>query len=190
MLRDQSSAHGQKIEALICQLDDMENRSRRANIRIRGLPEATVPKDLIPMLQGVFRHILNLPAQPHRSLLDDPESPRDIICKLHKYTLKERIMQKMGKRPVFDFDGAHLSVYQNLFRCTLMQRRALCPLLPVIQAAGLTYRWGFPFILQVSKNGRWAVLRTKDDLPHFLHNLELEPIDFPDWRNIPDISIP
>lgn len=126
MLRDQSYAHDQKIEALLCQLDDFKNRSRRAKIRIRDLLEATAPKDIISMLQGAFREILNLPAlapteidRAHRVLRppDDPDNLRDIICKFHKYTLKESIMQKM----------THLSFYQDLSRCTLTQHRALRP---------------------------------------------------------------
>lgn len=63
-----------------------------------------------------------------------------------------------------------------------MQRRALRPLLETIQKAGLPYRWGFPFYLQATRDGRQATLHTKDDLPHFLDTLELEPVDFPDWR--------
>lgn len=43
MLRDQWSAQDQKIEALLCQLDDFENRSKRANIRDHGLFEGTDP---------------------------------------------------------------------------------------------------------------------------------------------------
>lgn len=109
----------------------------------------------------------------HRALKpssQDPDTPRDIICKLHKYTLKDRIMQKMRNKPYFDFDGAKPFFYQDLSRRTLMQRRALRPLLTAIQDAGLTYRWGFPFSLQVLE-GRQVALRSKDDLPHFLSAL-------------------
>lgn len=67
-----------------------------------------------------------------------------------------------------------------------MQRRALCPLLTVIQEAGLPYRWGFPFFLQATKDGRQATLHNKDDLPQFLSSLGLDPVDFPDWRGPPD----
>lgn len=114
--------------------------------------KATAPRDIIPSLIVVFWEILRLPDtapvetdQAHRALKppsQDPESPRDIICKLHKYTLKDRIMQKMRNKPYFDFDGAKLFFYQDLSRCTLMQCRALRPMLTAIQDAGLIYRWG------------------------------------------------
>lgn len=200
------AAQDQKLDLLLSQLDNFENRSRRANIRIRGMPEATAPRDIIPSLQGIFREILDLPdTEPieidraHRALRppsQDADNPRDIICKLHKYTLKERIMQKMRNRPYFDFDGAHLCFFQDISRRTLMQRRALKPVLLALQEAGLTYRWGFPFYLQAFKDGRSATLRTRDDLPHFLSALGLGKVDFPDWRgdhammNFPNIELP
>lgn len=79
----------QLIDALLCQLDDFKNCSRRANIPIHGLPEATAPKDIIPTLVGVFRQIMELPDivpieidRAHRTLRppsQDPDNPRDII---------------------------------------------------------------------------------------------------------------
>lgn len=56
-----------------------------------------------------------------------------------------------------------------------------------IQDAGLTYHWGFPFSLQVLKDGRQVTLRSKDDLPYFLSALKLGEGDFPDWRGDPDL---
>lgn len=77
----------------------------------------------------------------------------------------------MHGKQYFNFDGAHVYFYQDISRHTLMQRRALRPLLEAVQKAGLPYPCGFLFYLQVSK----------DDLPHFLETLGLEAVDFPDW---------
>lgn len=188
-------AEDQRLEMLLSQLGDFENRSRNANIGICSLPEATAPKDIIPSLVGIFREILELPDtvpieidQAHGALRppsQDTDNPRDIICKLYKYTLKERIMQKMCNKPIFYFDGARLFFYQDISRHTLMQHRASLP-----------YRWGFLFYLQATKDGRSATLRTKDDLPHFLSALGIGNVDFPDWHGdpgmigFPDIQLP
>lgn len=160
------------------------------------LPEAIGAKNIIPTLEGIFRELLGLPStanieidRAHTALKppsQDVNNPRDIICKLLKYTLKDRIMQKMQGKPYFDFDGAHLPFYQDISRRTLMQRRSLRPLLIAIQDAGLQQRWGFPFFLQFTKEGRTVTLRTKDDLPNFLSSLDLDPVDFPDRRGTPD----
>ena len=102
-------------------------------------------------------------------------------------------MQRMRNRPFFDFDGARLFFYQDLSRRTLMQRRALGPLLESLRSANATYRWGFPFVLQASRDGKSAILRNKDNLPRFLSQLQLAPVDFPDWRlnsGIPMVAVP
>lgn len=199
-LKDRCRSQDRRIEALLDQMDDAENRSRRVNIRIRGLPEATGQRDIVPTLQGVFKQILGRQApehieidRAHRALRppsEDPDKPRDIICKLHKYSLKEQIMtQVRGLRHV-DFDGAKLSFFPDLSRRTLMQRRALKPLLAALQDAQLPYRWGFPFSLSATKDGKQSTLRSKADLPHFLESLGLPQVDIPDWRTSSEIPLP
>lgn len=80
-------------------------------LNIRGLPEATTPKDIITTLLGIFSEIqifqpllLLKAVTEHFSLLMVLKTLD--ICKLHKYMLKERIMEKTPDRPFFD--GAHL----------------------------------------------------------------------------------
>lgn len=123
--------HDRRLEALLDQMDNLENGSRRVNIRIRGLPEATGPRD-IPTLQGVFKQILDRQVpehieidRAHRALRppsENPDKPRDIICKLHKYFLKERMMNQVRGVRHLDFDGAKLSFFPDLSRRTLMPR--------------------------------------------------------------------
>lgn len=141
-------------------MDDFENRSHRENIRIRGLPEAMGPRDIVPTLQVIFKQILGREAPDHieidwahgalRLPYADLDKPRDIICKLHKYALKEWITSHVRGVHHVEFDRAKLSLFPYLSRRTPMQRRALKPLLEALQDAKLIYRWGFPFHLSVS----------------------------------------
>ncbi|KAM9313358.1 RNA-binding protein FXR2 [Gastrophryne carolinensis] len=88
----------------VLHLDDLENRSRRNNIRIRGLPEATGPDQLRPTITGIFNELLCRPPDTeividrvHRALgprSPDPARPRDVVCRLHYYTVKEDILAK------------------------------------------------------------------------------------------------
>lgn len=131
-----------RINSLLDQMDDFENRASRVNIHIRGLPEATGPRDIVPTVQGVFKKILGHQTpdhieinQIHRALRppsEDPDKPRHIICKLHKYSLKERIMFQVRGICHVDFDGVILTFFPDLSRCTLMQPHALKPLLEVL----------------------------------------------------------
>lgn len=64
-LQTHCKVQDQRIGSLLDQLDDVENHSRRINIRIRGLPEATAPRAIVSTLQGVFKQILSRKAPDH-----------------------------------------------------------------------------------------------------------------------------
>lgn len=111
-------------------LEDLDNRGRRNNIRVRGLPEATQEEDLPSTLQAIFNNILGHPEhqrikldRAHRALHPrGPVSrPRDVICRVHNYTLKEAIMRKACNMRTVDFDGAPIQLFPGLSWITLQQ---------------------------------------------------------------------
>lgn len=114
-----------------------------------SLPEATAPRDIIPALQCVFKQIFDRQApdlieidRAYRALrppLEVPGKLQDIICKLHKNSLKEQIMYHVKGVCYMDFDVAKLLLFLDFSRCTLMQRRALLPLLEALQDTSLTH---------------------------------------------------
>lgn len=85
------------------QLDDYENRGRRQNIRIKGLPESIPASELVSTTQKIFIQIIEDQA-PEIIAIDrvhwvsshstqKAETSRDVICKVHKYAVKENIMR-------------------------------------------------------------------------------------------------
>lgn len=99
-------------------IEDQENRNRRNNIRIRGLPEATGDEDLLPSIQGIFNGLLGQAAdrplkidRVHRGLRPrnlSSDIPCDVICRVHYYEEKELVMKKAREAASLDFDGAIL----------------------------------------------------------------------------------
>ncbi|KAM4040915.1 uncharacterized protein ACNLHF_012161 [Anomaloglossus baeobatrachus] len=150
-------AHAQQIHYLTEALDDAENRGRRNNLRIRGLPEEVDSRDLPRVLQRVFNKILDAPPaneieldRAHRALgprSSDPNRPRDVICRVHHYVQKEAIQQKLRDGASALFQKVKLQILPDLSRLTLQRRRALRPLLDLLRAHNL-HSWGFPFRLQ------------------------------------------
>ncbi|XP_041429830.1 uncharacterized protein LOC121397285 [Xenopus laevis] len=142
-------------------VDDQENRSRRNNIRIKGLPEATGPEDLHPSIQDIFNNLLGRPNGTHlemdcvhretRPFNPDAKYPRDVICRIHFYAEKEQIMRKANERREIDFDGAKLKIFSDLSK--------------------------------PSDKGRTAVLKTPMDLEGFLKRLSLPQIALPAWTH-------
>ncbi|CAH2274027.1 Hypothetical predicted protein [Pelobates cultripes] len=148
---------GNMLLALRRQAEDLDNRGRRSNIRIRGLPESAGEEDVEATLQTLFREILVTEApetiefdrahRANRARAAD-NTPRDIVCCLHTYKLKERIMTKARLRPTWRFRDAEIALYQDLSPLTLEARRALRPITALLRERGIPYKWGFPFMLQ------------------------------------------
>lgn len=179
--------------ANLYKLEDLENRSRRNNLRIRGLPEATRDSDLEATIRGVLNMILGRAATEslrfdriHRALRPRNlavELPRDVICRLHYFEDKNAVMIKLRNMQDIDFDGAKLHIFPDLSKATLDRRRVLKPLLERLQSEGITYRWGFPACLIATKSGRSSTLRFPEDLPIFLQELNIQHFELPGWQD-------
>ncbi|CAH2322195.1 Hypothetical predicted protein, partial [Pelobates cultripes] len=107
------SRQGDMLLTIVRQVNDFDNRTRRVNIRVRGVPEAQDGEDAEEVLSSLFRHILRNEAsnnfqfdQAHRAtrlrMQDGP--PRDLLFYLLQ--LKDRIMLKACSRSHWAFRGA------------------------------------------------------------------------------------
>lgn len=142
-------------------VEDLDNRNRRNNIRVRGIPESTT--DLYPAVSRVF-HML-LPDRPtsaftcdriHRALRPKPppdKPPRDIILCMKDFLTKEDIMRASRNTPNIELDGVRLQIYPDISPATLDRRRRMKEVTTILQTNRIKYRWGFPFKLSVLHNG-------------------------------------
>lgn len=171
--------------------EDLENRSRRQNLRFRGIPEATGQENLTETVRAIMHTLLDedLPAslefdRVHRALgprLADVDRPRDVLCCLHRYSHKEQIMSAARLKGTVDFDGAQISVYPDISRATLTRRAMLKPLLERLGRADLSYRWGFPVQLTIRKGNASFALWHHAELPDLFAFLDMEPFPLRNW---------
>ena len=175
-------------------LEDLDNRGRRNNIRVRGLPEATQDEDLPVTLQAIFNSVLGCPEhqkvkldRAHRALRPRGPGtrPRDVVCRVHNYTLKEEIMRKTRNMRTIDFDGAPIQLFPDLSWITLQQRRSLQPLLTLLRERDFRYHWGFPFSLTAKRDGRSTTLRYPEDLQSFCKDLDIPVPPTSGWEPLP-----
>lgn len=102
----------------------MENRERRSNLRIRGVPEAVTDKELRSYLRNLFvtlaPHIPDIDwclDRTHRTLAPKPppgSNPRDIIVRFHYYDSKEALTAATRKKICIDFKGSKLQIFSDL----------------------------------------------------------------------------
>lgn len=143
------------------QVEDLDNRNRRHNIRLRGVPESVT--DLMPMVSKIFHNLL--PDRPssaftcdriHRALRPKPtpdKPPRDIIMCMKDFLVKEDIMRAARNSPNISLEGKKLQIYPDISPATLDRRRRMKEVTNILQAARIKYRWGFPFKLTIPYNG-------------------------------------
>ncbi|OCT62621.1 hypothetical protein XELAEV_18043707mg [Xenopus laevis] len=156
-------------------LEDFENRSRRNNIRIRGLPEMV--KDLhveIPKLLATLPEQRLEMDRVHRAL--GPRGPpRDIIARLHFYATKEAITMAARTTSPLKYEDHAYQIFADLASTMIQKRRLLKPITTALHQKKITYRWGYPFRLLFSYQNQQYSIRDLDTGKETLRKLRLLP---------------
>lgn len=183
--------HTRQLRDVNRHLEDLDNRGRRHNLRLRGLPETVDADHLQSEVIHIFNNILGRPREVpiameriHRALRPkgkDSDPPRDVVCCIIDYRLKEDILRAARSLTPLLHNGTELRLFQDLSNITLQRRRELQPLLTVLRAKGIIYRWKFPFGLAATVQGRSALLRVPEDLHSFCDTLGIPLMEVPDW---------
>ncbi|CAH2277834.1 Hypothetical predicted protein [Pelobates cultripes] len=106
-------------------IEDLDNRGRRNNLRLRGLPETEdSPQQLQEILLEILNEILGRDHQApiefvraHRALRPKgaPDSPpRDVICCLANFALKETILKQARGRRSLTYRNQDLQLFPDL----------------------------------------------------------------------------
>lgn len=132
---------------LAMQVLDLENRSRRDNVRLRGIPE-TVGADIFEAtVTSIFNYYLSRPLEEpikidrlHRALAtrnirNGP--PRDVICKLHNFPQKDAIIRGGWEKGPFEVQGSQVIILQDLAPKTLGMRKILKPLVDIVKSKAI-----------------------------------------------------
>ncbi|PIO22968.1 hypothetical protein AB205_0211760, partial [Aquarana catesbeiana] len=136
-----------QLDMAYSKLDDLENRSRRYNFRLRGLPESF--KDTDKIVRSFIKHLL--PDNPdyrleldraHRALQPPRQDglPRDIVVKPHFFRVKEEVMHRARETENLSFQGHPIQIFADLSPLTIQKRRSLKPLLSCLSQKSIAYR--------------------------------------------------
>lgn len=169
-----------QLDIALSRIDDLENRSRRENFRIRGLPESIT--DTISVVQDFLKQIIpDIPShkleidRAHRTLgpLRKDGLPRDIVVKLHYFSVKEEVMKKCRYQQPLMCRGHTIQVFADISPTTIQKRRSLKPLLTVLSQREIKYKWTFPFALKFDYKGKTHSFRCLQDGERLLLDLRL-----------------
>lgn len=148
---------------LLERVDDLENRSRRSNLRVINVPEgsergqnpAKFMSDLLMEVTGPG--VLNAPPEierAHRSLGprpgdDNARKPRAFIVKFLRFQEKEAVL-RWARQNKLDYGGTELRVYPDISTALAKKRAAFNPVKSALYQKGIKFRLLHPARLQVS----------------------------------------
>lgn len=195
-----SDHHSFQLREMNRHLEDLDNRAGRHNIRVRDLTETVHPSNLQQCMQSIFNGLLDRPHDSpieiehiHRALRPrgrDSNPPRNVICCLVNFPLKEKILKWARERCQILHEGSAIKLFQDLSPITLQHRKDLHPLMDILRSRNISYRWKFPFCLSASAMGRRALLRVPEDVQQFCNALNIPIPHLPDWCSEHRISAP
>ena len=155
-------------EWIKAKLADMEDRSRRNNLKIRGIPESVQQHDLNHYVTSMFKDMLpdlsdlnvtidrihRLPKPLHLS----EQVPRDVLLRLHFFHVKDKLMVNMRKREQIPEQYQNIQFYADLSQYTLQKRKNLTSVTKILRNHKIIYRWGYPTKLSVTKDNRTYII--------------------------------
>lgn len=112
---------------------DLENRSRRSNVRILGLAESTEtgrPTEFFSqLLQEVFgKDVLPTPPEvdlAHRTLAPKPgpgQRARPVLLRMHRYRTKELLIREARRRGKLSYHGQEIRIVEDYSAEVMGQR--------------------------------------------------------------------
>ncbi|KAJ1201390.1 hypothetical protein NDU88_005201 [Pleurodeles waltl] len=145
-----------KNQDLQYQQEDLENRSRRPNIRLNLLPAQAAAGPLEDFIVRPFRHAA--PAPKEQAIVLDrtyragrpaqaPGQAQDILTCIHYYKQREVIMLTVCDTTFIEFERHRVGLYSDLSMRTLQRHRLLQPVTDILREEGIRYKWGHPFRL-------------------------------------------
>lgn len=184
-LIDSHNALEEEVHRLSNKVLDLEDRSRRNNIRLRGIPESVSPDQLNPFLTDLLAL-----AMPHRSSQDllidrihrlpkprhlPSHVSRDTIARINFFAVKEEFLKILRSQPELPERFQNLSIYPDLSAATMLKRKEFSVYTKILRDAGISYKWGFPVKLIVFKDGSPAVCPDPDTAKEALISWNLIP---------------
>uniref|UniRef100_H3A2K3 L1 transposable element RRM domain-containing protein n=1 Tax=Latimeria chalumnae TaxID=7897 RepID=H3A2K3_LATCH len=144
--------------------DDLENRSRRCNLRLVGLPEGEEGKDPASFLESWLPKLLNLPElinnleveRAHRTYAPrerNIDRPRMLLFKLLCYRDKESILRQARKLGALIYNNKPVHIFPDMSAELFQKRKSFSGIKRLCKDLDVPFALLFPARLQIDFKG-------------------------------------
>lgn len=179
----------QKEHLQLCnKIDDLENRSRRCNLRVLGLPETVKGPELFKFLQVTLPDLLQIRdtclgmvvERAHRlgpARTTSGDRPRVVIFKSLSYIHKEAIWQASRKCKDLRWEGSRLLIFQDYSAEVTRARKEFAPLCSNLIKENRKFALLYPARLRLYDGNVFKEFTSVADAHSFLKELREEHRD-------------
>ncbi|KAJ1158273.1 hypothetical protein NDU88_010966 [Pleurodeles waltl] len=178
----------QDLLYLRSKLTDLEDSSRRDNIRLLGIPEHEEGTDIQTFLSSIFPKLISLGFDPplefqraHRvgpKLPDTSLRPRPIIACLLHHNQTRQILQAARNHSPFRIGQYDIQITADYSKDTNERRKAFLALRPRLRQLEMKYGLFDPTRMWVTKNGISKDFYNPEELSLFLDSFQHQPMDY------------
>lgn len=165
---DAHTAQGEDIALLKDKVADLEDRSRRNNIKLLGVPESVPVTQLLQYVHALLSTLVpelitqdliveGIHRIPKPSFLPEG-NPRDILLRVPFYHVKEQILQAARKQDSIPPQYTDVLLLPDLSRHTLQRRSNLATITKALRNHKILHMWKYP--ATVSHNGTTKSITT------------------------------
>lgn len=176
-----------KVHKLTQKLDDLENRQRRSNLRLVGLPEGAEGGDVVSFLQTWLLEILgpdafqNPPMIERAHRLPGQQNPnasaRVMIAKFLNYQDKMRVMKAACQKGKVMHQGHHIMFFPDLSTEVQKQRSQINGAKQQLQTLNTDFGLIFPAMMRVFHQGNRHFFNTPAEVEEFIRHVHQQQKD-------------
>uniref|UniRef100_H2ZTN0 L1 transposable element RRM domain-containing protein n=1 Tax=Latimeria chalumnae TaxID=7897 RepID=H2ZTN0_LATCH len=159
-------------------IEDLENRSRRNNIRIVGFPEGVEGGNPTKFLQSVLTELLDLSKdmpleieQAHRALGPHPtpgQCPRAFVIKLLRFPTRELLLRVAKNKGQLKWEQHRISLFPDWSRELQAKRQRFWEVRKMLCEKGVKYGLFYPAVLKVTHRGETQSFTDPGEVKKFI----------------------
>lgn len=177
------SALTKTVNQLQAKVDDLENRGRRKNLRIVGLPEKAEGSTPLPQfLREMIPKWLDLSfdfrleiERAHRSLAPAPgvnDPPRSVLVRFLRFADRERILQAALKKRQITHESKQIRFFQDLSVDVMRKRREFDAVKKILVDRKMFRGFAYPAKLRCLHDSELRTFSTPAAVEEFIETLQ------------------
>ncbi len=153
-----------EVDDLRDKLEDLENRSRRNNAQLVGVPEGKEAGDMVTFLQRLLKSVLGWDdamdppeiERAHRAPAPRPnpgERPRTILIRFLRWADRELVLCAARSKSELRWEDEHIMIFLDFARATQLKRDKFRECKKALRAHSMKFALMYPATLRIEDNG-------------------------------------